>query len=62
MLKSLFGRNQDLALVVAVVSILLILFAPIPPVLLDLFIIVNFSFGLTILMLTFYVEIGRAHV
>ncbi len=56
MFKTVLGRNQDLALVVAVVSILLILFAPIPPVLLDLLIIVNFSFGLTILMLTFYVE------
>lgn len=54
--KGLFGRNQDLVLVVAVLSILLVLFAPIPPVLLDLLIILNFAFGLTILLLTLYVE------
>ena len=54
--KGLFGRNQDLFLVVAVLSILLVLFAPIPPVLLDLLIILNFAFGLTILLLTLYVE------
>jgi flagellar biosynthesis protein FlhA len=55
-LKTLFGRNQDLFLVGVVLSILLVLFTPIPAVLLDLLIIVNFSFGLTILLLTFYVE------
>lgn len=56
MLRTFFGKNQDLALVFGVISILLILFTPIPPVLLDLCIIVNFAFGLTILLLTFYVE------
>jgi flagellar biosynthesis protein FlhA len=56
MLKSVFGRNQDLFLAGAVISILLVLFAPVPAFLLDLLIIVNFSFGLTILLLTFYVE------
>jgi flagellar biosynthesis protein FlhA len=55
-LKTFFGRNHDLALVIGVISILLILFAPIPPMLLDLLIITNFAFGLTILLLTFYVE------
>jgi flagellar biosynthesis protein FlhA len=54
--KGLFGRNQDLFLVFAVLSILLVLFAPIPPVLLDLLIILNFAFALTILLLTLYVE------
>lgn len=54
--KGIFARNQDLFLVVAVLSILLVLFAPIPPVLLDLLIILNFAFGLTILLLTLYVE------
>jgi flagellar biosynthesis protein FlhA len=53
--KGIFGRNQDLVLVFAVISILLVLFTPIPPALLDLLIIVNFAFGLTILLLTFYV-------
>ncbi|HEV7228475.1 flagellar biosynthesis protein FlhA [Brevundimonas sp.] len=52
----LLGRNQDLFLVSAVLSILLVLFAPIPPILLDFLIIVNFSFALTILLLTLYVE------
>lgn len=48
-------RHADLVLVFAVVGILLILFAPIPAVMLDLLIIVNFSFAFTILLLTFYV-------
>jgi flagellar biosynthesis protein FlhA len=38
-----------------VIGILLILFSPIPTALLDFLIILNFSFALTILMLTFYV-------
>jgi flagellar biosynthesis protein FlhA len=53
--KGLFTNNRDLALVFGVISILLILFSPIPPALLDLLIIANFALGLTILMLTFYV-------
>lgn len=56
MLGRAFGRNQDLLLVGAVISILLILFAPIPSLLLDLLIIFNFAFALTLLMLTFYVQ------
>jgi flagellar biosynthesis protein FlhA len=56
MFRSFLGRNQDLFLVGVIISILLILFSPIPPVLLDLLIIVNFAFGLTILLMTFYVE------
>ncbi|SAL10767.1 flagellar biosynthesis protein FlhA [Caballeronia telluris] len=49
-------RNQsDLALVLGVVVILLILFTPIPASALDFFIIVNFAFAFTILLLTFYV-------
>jgi flagellar biosynthesis protein FlhA len=54
--RGFVGRNQDLVLVIGVISILLILFSPIPATLLDLLIIVNFAFGLTILLLTFYVE------
>ncbi|HEY2710725.1 MAG TPA: flagellar biosynthesis protein FlhA [Caulobacteraceae bacterium] len=56
MFKGIFKNNQELFVVVAVISILLVLFAPIPPMLLDLLIILNFSFALTILLLTFYVE------
>lgn len=55
MLRNLFGKNLDLMLVFAVIAILLILFAPIPPVLIDLSIVINFGFALTILLLTFYV-------
>lgn len=56
MFRKFFGKNYDLALVFGVISILLILFAPIPPVLIDLLIVLNFAFGLTILLLTFYVS------
>ena len=52
---SLFDRNKDLVLVVGTIMILLILFSPIPPAMLDLAIIINFGFGLTIMLLTFYV-------
>jgi flagellar biosynthesis protein FlhA len=55
-MSKIFGRNKDLVLVFAVLSILLVLFAPIPPMLLDLLIILNFAFALTILLLTLYVD------
>lgn len=56
MAEGVFKRNQDLFLVGGVIGILLILFSPIPPTLLDLLILVNFALALTILLLTFYVE------
>lgn len=55
-MNKLFGANLDLVLVLGVIAILLILFAPIPPALIDLSIVINFAFALTILLLTFYVE------
>lgn len=55
MLSKFFGKNHDLVLVGGVIAILLVLFAPIPTFLLDLLIIINFAFGLSILLLTFYV-------
>jgi flagellar biosynthesis protein FlhA len=55
MFKQFLGKNSDLALVFGVIGILLVLFAPIPPVLIDLLIVLNFAFGLSILLLTFYV-------
>jgi flagellar biosynthesis protein FlhA len=55
MLK-IFGKNSDLFLGCGVISMLLVLFIPIPSVLLDLLIIINFSFALTILLMTFYVD------
>jgi flagellar biosynthesis protein FlhA len=55
MLIQSLRNNKDLALVIGMVLILMILFAPIPPAMLDLSIITNFGFALTILLLTFYV-------
>lgn len=52
---ALKGR-RDLILVGAMVTILVILFTPIPPAMLDLLLIVNFSIGLLILLLTFHTE------
>jgi len=56
MSKGFWGRNKDLALVGGLLSILFILFAPIPPMLLDLCIIINFALAMTILLLTVYVD------
>jgi len=54
-LRAALGRNADLALVGLVIGILLVLFAPIPSVLLDLLLVSNVSFALLLLLLTFYV-------
>ncbi len=54
-LRAALGRNADLAMVGLVIGILLVLFAPIPSVLLDLLLVSNFSFALLLLLLTFYV-------
>ena len=56
MIGRFIRSNDDLLLVGAVVGILLILFAPIPTGVLDFLLVLNFSFALTILMLTFYVS------
>lgn len=56
MLKTFFGKHRDLALVLGVIGILLVLFVPIPPVMIDFLIVLNFAFGLTVLLLTFYVS------
>jgi flagellar biosynthesis protein FlhA len=55
-LRTSFSRQSDLVLVAAVVGILLVLFTPIPAVVLDLLLVLNISFALLILLLTFYVE------
>lgn len=54
-LRVTLGKHADLALVGLVIGILLVLFAPIPSVLLDLLLLSNFSFALLLLLLTFYV-------
>ena len=56
MIGRLYRNNRDLLLVGGLLAILLILFAPIPPALVDLAIVTNFGFALTILLMTFYVQ------
>jgi len=53
-IRKALGKQADLVLVVGIVSILLLLFVPVPPWLLDFLLITNFSFALLILLLTFY--------
>lgn len=55
-LKKSLSEQSDLVLVLSVIGILGILFVPIPSGLLDVLLIINFSFALLILLLTFYVE------
>jgi flagellar biosynthesis protein FlhA len=52
--RRFFGEQTELALVALLGGILMVLFAPIPPGLLDFLLIANFSFALMILLLTFY--------
>lgn len=51
-----FSNSSELIMVVFATSILFILFIPIPATLLDLLLIVNFSWALTVLLLTFYTD------
>src|SRR5499427_5600928 len=53
-LRRLLGANTDIVIVLLVVGVLLVLFSPIRPDLLDFLILSNFSFALLILLLTFY--------
>ena len=53
-LARVFGKHSDVVMVVLVLGVLVVLFAPIPPGLLDFLLLTNFSFAFLILMLTFY--------
>jgi len=53
-LERFFGRHSDVALVLLVMGVMVVLFAPIPPGLLDFLILANFGFAFLILLLTFY--------
>jgi flagellar biosynthesis protein FlhA len=53
--RALHGHS-DIAMVLLVLGILFMLFAPIPSGMLDFLILANFSFALLILLLTFYME------
>lgn len=55
-LQQFFGKHSDVAMVLLVLGILVVLFAPIPSPVLDFLILTNFSFALLILLLTFYME------
>lgn len=51
-----FSNSSELAMIVFATGILLILFIPIPAGMLDLLLITNFSWALTILLLAFYTD------
>lgn len=53
---SFFSNSSEMIMVAFATGILFILFIPIPSALLDLLLIVNFSWALTILLLTFYTD------
>lgn len=53
-LRQFFGRHSDIAMVLAVLGVLVVLFVPIPKPLLDFLILANFSFAFLLLLLTFY--------
>lgn len=53
-LRTFLARNTDVAVVLAVLGVLMVLFVPIPRALLDFLILTNFSFAFLVLLLTFY--------
>ncbi|MDP9912442.1 flagellar biosynthesis protein FlhA [Variovorax boronicumulans] len=53
-LTRVLGKHSDIALVLLVLGVLVVLFAPIPSGLLDFLILSNFSFAFLVLLLTFY--------
>lgn len=55
-LRQILGGNADMLLVVGVIGILVVLFSPIPPRALDFLLLLNLSFALLLLLMTFYVE------
>lgn len=54
--STIFSNSSELIMIAFATGILFILFIPIPSGLLDLLLIVNFSWALTILLLTFYTD------
>src|ERR1700716_4214527 len=54
LLKQTLGKHSDVVMVVLVLGVLVVLFAPIPAGLLDFLILTNFNFAFLILLLTFY--------
>ncbi|MBI2308418.1 MAG: flagellar biosynthesis protein FlhA [Rhodocyclales bacterium] len=54
-LRQVLGRNADMLMVIGMIGILVVLFAPIPPRALDFLLLLNLSFALLLLLMTFYV-------
>lgn len=54
-LRQMLGSNADMFLVLGMIGILVVLFSPIPPRALDFLLLLNLSFALLLLLMTFYV-------
>lgn len=52
----LWAGKRDLALIALVVGVLVVLFVPIPPLLLDFLLVINISMALLILLVTFFTD------
>ena len=50
----MWSDKRDLALVALVVGILIILFVPVPPPVLDFLLVINISLALLVLLVTFF--------
>ena len=55
-LRKILVQQSELVLVLMLAGVLMVLFAPIPPGLLDVLIVTNFALALLILLLTFYMD------
>lgn len=54
--KEVFGNRGELVMVILTIGILIVLFTPIPSGMLDFLLLTNFSFGLMILLMTYYMD------
>lgn len=54
--SQVWSGRRDLVLVILMISILMVLFAPIPSVLLDFLLVINITLALLILLATFFTE------
>lgn len=54
--RQTLGNNSDMLLILGMIGILVVLFSPIPPRALDFLLLLNLSFALLLLLMTFYVE------
>jgi len=54
--RQMLGSPSEITLVLGVMGILIVLFTPIPSGLLDFLLLLNFSFAMLILLLTFYMD------